>query len=151
MKNHLTESAFLTADCQEQAAAFTSELPLPVFPVGTKTQHSIKPPECVRRRVQRCGRDEHAAFHFLFSRDHTVFRMMCLAFGSTISPGIMEERLSLCGFIHVMRVFAFLFRYHFYHAWKTSRNKRYHRVSFCSCLSSGLKGSCGVYLSVINP
>lgn len=49
------------------------------------------------------GRDECAAFHFPFSRDQTVFRMMCLVSGSTSSPGVagvMEEGLGLCGFIH---------------------------------------------------
>ena len=43
------------------------------------------------------------------SAEITLFRMMCLAFGSTISPGIMEERLRLCGFIHIMRAFCFSF------------------------------------------
>lgn len=48
------------------------------------------------------GRDECAAFHFPFSRDQTIFRMMCLVTGSTGSPGIvgvMEEGLGFCGFI----------------------------------------------------
>lgn len=85
------------------------------------------------------------------SAELTLFRVMCLAFGSTISPGIMEERLSLCGFIHIMRAFLISFFFFlFCHAWKTSRNKQYHRDFFCSCLSSGPKWSCGGCVCVCN-
>lgn len=54
------------------------------------------------------GRDERAAFHFPFSTDQTVFRMMCLVTGSTSSPsltGVTEEGLGLCGFIHIAGAF----------------------------------------------
>jgi len=57
------------------------------------------------------GRDEGAAFHFPFSRDQTIFRMMCLVTESSGSPsviGVMEERPGFCGFIHIVGAF-FLF------------------------------------------
>lgn len=63
--------------------------------------------------MQRCGKDEHAAFPF--SRDQAILRITCLSSGSTGSPGVTavrEEGLGLCGFVH--RVGAFFFYFHFY-------------------------------------
>lgn len=99
------------------------------------------------------GRDERAAFHFPFSRDQTIFRMMCLVTGSTSSPGVagvMKEGLGFCGFIHRAGAFFFFFFPPFCHTGRTSRNRQY-RTLFYSCLSSGRKWHCGVHASVTNP
>lgn len=70
------------------------------------------------------GRDELAACHFPFSRDQTIFTMMCLVAGSTGSPsvtGVVEEGLDLCGFIHIASALFFFSSSRFCHAGRTRR------------------------------
>lgn len=64
--------------------------------------------------MQRCGKDEHAAFPF--SRDQAILRITCLSSGSTGSPGVTavrEEGLGLCGFCSQSGSFFLLFSFLF--------------------------------------
>lgn len=99
------------------------------------------------------GKDERAAFHFPFSRDQAIFRIMCLVTGSTSSPGItgvMGEELGLCGFIHIAG--AFFFSFFFFPLFVTQGGSvgTSGTACFCSCLRSVPKWHHGVHVSVTN-